>query len=250
MSKTAIITGGGRGIGYGIATCLAEKEINLVLADIDSERARESAAQLKKNHDMAAEGIYCDVTDRASVESCLKATLERFQSVDILINNAGICPFIDVMEMDEATFRKTLDVNLVGSFHCSQLVGQHMKERGKGGRIVYITSLSENVTGPQQVDYAASKGGLRMLMRGFATALGPCGITCNAVAPGLIYTDMTSWHWDKPENQEFAKKRIPLGRLGTPLDIGKAVRYLVSEDSEYINGITITVDGGHQAKSY
>jgi NAD(P)-dependent dehydrogenase (short-subunit alcohol dehydrogenase family) len=122
-----------------------------------------------------------------------------------------------------------------------------MIERGEGGRIVFITSLSENVTGPSQVDYGASKAGMRMLMRGFATALGRHAITCNAVAPGMILTDMTRHHWEKPEQQEFIRRRVPVGRIGTPEDIGSAVAFLASPEAAYISGVTLTVDGGHQA---
>jgi NAD(P)-dependent dehydrogenase (short-subunit alcohol dehydrogenase family) len=119
--------------------------------------------------------------------------------------------------------------------------------QGTGGRVIFITSLAENVTGPQQVDYGASKGGMRMTMVGFATALGKHGITCNAVVPGMILTDMTRFHWEQPENAEFIKNRVPVGRIGEPADIGNAVAFLASMEAEYISGITLRVDGGHQA---
>ncbi|NQU43487.1 SDR family oxidoreductase, partial [bacterium] len=158
-----------------------------------------------------------------------------------------ICPFIDAMKLKPEVWQKTLDVNLTGAFHCTQVVAKQMIEQGEGGRIVFITSLSENVTGPQQVDYGASKAGLRMTMRGFATALGTHGITCNAVAPGMILTDMTRHHWEKSGPAKFIKKRVPVGRIGTPEDIGHAVVFLASSEAEYISGVTLTVDGGHQA---
>jgi NAD(P)-dependent dehydrogenase (short-subunit alcohol dehydrogenase family) len=151
------------------------------------------------------------------------------------------------MKMAPEVWQKTLDVNLTGAFHCSQVVARSMIAQRRGGRIVFITSLSENVTRPAQVDYGASKAGLRMAMRGFATALGPHGITCNAVAPGMILTDMTKHHWSKPGPAAFIKKRVPVGRIGTPADIGHAVVFLASPEAGYISGITLTVDGGHQA---
>jgi NAD(P)-dependent dehydrogenase (short-subunit alcohol dehydrogenase family) len=116
-----------------------------------------------------------------------------------------------------------------------------------GGRVVFITSLAENVTSPMQVDYGASKGGMRMTMVGFATALGKHGITCNAVAPGMILTDMTRHHWEQPGPAEQIKVRVPVGRIGTPTDIGNAVAFLASEEASYISGVTLRVDGGHQA---
>jgi 3-oxoacyl-[acyl-carrier protein] reductase len=122
-----------------------------------------------------------------------------------------------------------------------------MIAHGEGGRVVFITSLAENVTGPLQVDYGASKAGMRMTMVGFATALGRHGITCNAVAPGMILTDMTRHHWEQPGPAAEIKVRVPVGRLGTPEDIGHAVVFLASPEAAYINGVTLRVDGGHQA---
>jgi len=139
-----------------------------------------------------------------------------------------------------------LDVNLTGGFNCTQIVARQMIQQGKGGRIIFITSLAENVTNAAQVDYGASKAGARMTMAGFAAALGQHKITCNAIAPGMIYTPLTSSHWDKPENVEALRNRVPMGRIGQPDDIGKAAVFLASPDAEYISGITLRVDGGHQ----
>jgi L-rhamnose 1-dehydrogenase len=174
-------------------------------------------------------------------------TCRRFGGVDILVNNAGICPFIEVMDMSPEVFTHTLDVNLTGAFHCTQLAGRAMIEQGKGGRVVFITSLAVNVTSSAQADYAASKAGLHMLMKSFAIALGKHGITCNAVAPGMILTDMTRFYWEKPEPAAFIKTRVPAGRIGTPEDVGNAVALLCSEEAGYINGVGLIVDGGHQA---
>jgi NAD(P)-dependent dehydrogenase (short-subunit alcohol dehydrogenase family) len=245
--KVAIITGAARGIGFGIATCLARKGVKIVIADMNGEIAKQSASALAKETGTETLGFACDITQRRQVEAMVQQTTQRFGQVDILVNNAGICPFVDIMEMSEAMFKKTLDVNLTGAFHCTQFVAREMIRRGKGGRIIFITSLAANVTGAAQGDYAASKAGLHMLMKTFAIALGPRGITCNAVAPGMILTDMTRFHWEKPENTELIKQRVPVGRIGTPEDIGNAVALLCAEEAAYINGIGIIVDGGHQA---
>ena len=244
--KVAIVTGGGRGIGLGIAKCLAVRGAAVVLADIDADQAPKAAAELA---DAGARtlALACDIADRAQVEAVVARTVEHFGRIDILVNNAGICPFVEIMEMDPETWNRTIDVDLNGAFHCTQLVAREMIRQERGGRIVFITSLAENVTGPAQVDYGAAKGGLRMMMVGFATALGRHGITCNAVAPGMILTDMTRFHWEKPENAESIKKRVPVGRIGTPEDIGKAVAFLAGDDAAYISGISLRVDGGHQA---
>jgi L-rhamnose 1-dehydrogenase len=247
-SRVVVITGAARGIGYGIAECFAAQGNRIAIADLDAEQAAAAAGRLKAESGAADTiGLGCDVADRASVKAMIAAVVECFGRLDVLVNNAGICPFVDVMEMSPEMWEKTIDINLNGAFHCTQLAAEKMIAQGDGGRVVFITSLAENVTGPAQVDYGASKGGMRMCMVGFATALGKHGITCNAVAPGMILTDMTRFHWDKPENQEFIKSRVPARRIGNPTDIGNAVVFLASEKAEYISGVTLRVDGGHQA---
>ena len=246
-AKVALITGAARGIGYGIATCLARQGTQIVIADMNGDSAQKSAAQLATDTGVKALGLACDITDRAQVEALVRETIKQFGQIDILVNNAGICPFVDIMEMSEAMFKKTIDVNLHGAFHCTQLVAREMLQRGQGGRIIFITSLAVNVTAAAQGDYAASKAALHMLMKSFAIALGPKGITCNGVAPGMILTDMTRFHWEKPEPAAFVKQRVPVGRIGTPEDIGNAVTLLCSDEAAYINGVGLIVDGGHQA---
>ncbi len=246
--RVVIITGAARGIGYGIAECFAAKGDRLVIADLDRAAAERAAAGLTESAGASeAIGLACDVADRASVRAMIDAVIERMGRIDVLVNNAGICPFVDVMEMTPETWERTIDVNLNGAFHCTQIAAEHMIAAGDGGRVIFITSLAENVTGPAQVDYGASKGGLRMTMVGFATALGRHGITCNAIAPGMILTDMTRHHWEQPGPAEEIKVRVPVGRIGTPTDIGNAAVFLASKEAEYISGVTLRVDGGHQA---
>ena len=246
-AKVALITGAARGIGYGIATCLARQGTRIVIADMNGASAKKSAVQLAKDTGVKTLGVACDVTSRRQVAAVVKKTIQQFGQIDILVNNAGIGPFVDIMEMSEEVFKKTLEVNLTGAFHCTQLVAKEMIKRGQGGRIIFITSLAVNVSSAAQGDYAASKAGLHMLMKSFAIALGPKGITCNGVAPGMILTDMTRFHWEKPEPAAFVKQRVPVGRIGTPEDIGNAVTLLCSDAAAYINGVGLIVDGGHQA---
>lgn len=245
--QVVIITGGGRGIGLGIARCFAAKKAKLVIADKDGKLAEEAAEALRGQGASAAIAVRCDVSARESVERMVVRAVQELGRIDVLVNNAGICPFVDVMELTPEVWQKTLDVNLTGAFHCTQVVARQMIAQGDGGRIIFITSLAEQVTGPAQVDYAASKAGMRMTMRGFATALGKHRITCNAVAPGMILTDMTRYHWEKPGPAKSIKERVPMGRIGMPEDIGHAVVFLASPEAEYISGTTLTVDGGHQA---
>ena len=246
-NQTVIITGAARGIGLEIAKCFAQQRARIVIADLDLESAERAAQDVKADDAADALGLRCDVARRDEVEAMVDATAARFGGIDVLINNAGICPFVDVMELTPEVWQRTLDVNLTGAFHCTQCAARKMIAQGRGGRIVFIASLAENVTGPAQVDYGASKAGLRMTMVGFATALGKHGITCNAVGPGMILTPMTAFHWEKTENAAFIKQRVPVGRIGTPEDVGRACVFLASPEAEYINGITLRVDGGHQA---
>ena len=245
--KVVIITGGARGIGYGIGTCFARTGAAIAIADLNLDDAEAAAIKLVEAGARDAIGLPCDVADRGTVENMVKAVVDHFGHIDVLINNAGICPFVDVMEMSPEVWQKTLDVNLTGAYHCTQIAGQRMIDQGTGGRVVFITSLAANVTSPSQVDYAASKGGMHMTMVGFATSLGHHGITCNAVAPGMIMTPMTEHHWKKPGPAEQIKQRVPMGRIGRPEDVGHACVFLASEEAEYVSGISIRVDGGHQA---
>lgn len=245
--QVVIITGAARGIGFGIATCFARQGAKIVVADVDGTSADRAAEELKKLGAGGAIGAACDVSDRAAISATLDKTIQAFGGVDVLVNNAGICPFVDGMKMTPEVWRRTLDVNLTGAWNCTQIIGKRMIEQKTGGRVVCITSLSENLSNGAQVDYAASKSGLRMMTVSFATSLGRKGITCNCVAPGHIITDMTRHHWETPGPAEEIKKRVPVGRIGTPEDIGHVVVFLASPQAEYINGITIRVDGGFQA---
>jgi len=249
VPRTVVISGAARGIGYGIAECFVRLGDRIVVADVDGNAANKAADNLNRMQSVGCVGLQCDVSDRTQVERVVSQTIARFGQIDVLVNNAGICPFIDAMVLTPDVWQRTLDVNLTGAFHFTQLVSRHMIERKSGGRIIFITSLGENVINPNQVDYGASKAGLRMLMVGFATALGPHGITCNAVAPGMIMTDMTSSYWTQEEPARQIKQRVPVGRIGTPEDVGHAVVFLASAEAGYVSGVSLRVDGGHQTRA-
>ena len=246
QNQVVIITGAAQGIGYGIAECFARKGASIVVADAKAEAVDSAAQKLKEAGAPEAIGASCDITSRLQIDEMVSRTLERFGRIDVLVNNAGVCPFIPVMEMDAATWQRTLDINLTGAFNCTQAVAAKMIEAGHGGKIIFITSLAETLTQPTQVDYGASKAGLKMAMAGFATALGEHGITCNAIAPGMILTPLTESHWSRPGPAEQIKQLVPMKRIGTPHDIGNAAVCLASPEAAYIPGITLRVDGGFQ----
>lgn len=243
--QIVIVTGGAQGIGFGICRRFSHAGSTVIVADINESAAHEAASKLSDEGAAASEGIHCDVTDLESIERTLDTVIERYGHVDVLVNNAGICPFTHVMEMSSETWQRSVDVNLTAPYEFTQAFAKRLIDRGRPGRVIFITSLADTMTNPLQVDYAATKSGLRMLMAGFATALGPHQINCNAVAPGHVRTPLTEHGWGTPEGQAKIPHVIPLGRLGQPEDIGDACVYLASPQASYVNGITLRVDGGN-----
>ncbi|MFP4552096.1 MAG: SDR family NAD(P)-dependent oxidoreductase [Spirochaetales bacterium] len=245
MNQTVIVTGGAQGIGYGICTAFAKAGATVVIADINQERAEQAKQRLAEVSSAQHLALECDVTDDDSIERLLDGVEAKLGTADVLVNNAGICPFVHAMEMDLATWQRSIAVNLTAPFRFTQKFAKRLMNNERQGAIIYITSLADTMTNPVQVDYAATKSGLRMMMAGFATALGPHGIRCNAVAPGHVRTPLTEHGWGTPEGQARIPKVIPLARLGQPEDIGNACVFLASEQASYVNGITLRVDGGN-----
>lgn len=235
MSKVALITGGSRGIGRGIAEYLNEKGFSVA---ITSRREADGDAQKK---------FLCIVADNASAEARQKAvdeTLARFGRIDILVNNAGIAPRVraDLLEMEEDSMRELLDVNLVGPFFLTQLVAKHMIEKG-GGTIINITSMSSYTVSVNRGEYCVSKAGLSMMTQLFAVRLAEHGIPVYEIRPGIIATDMTSKVKDKYDAL-IANGITPIKRWGYPEDIAKAVYALSLDLLPFSTGEVINVDGG------
>ena len=246
-NKVAFVTGGARGIGYGIARRFAEEGASVVLADINQAHADESAGRITAETGRRALALPCDVTDRPAVDAAVARTVREFGGLDILVSNAGICPFVEFLDLDNATWQRTVDVILTGAFNTGQAVAHAMIAGGRQGRIIFITSLATLSAAGNQADYAAAKSGERMLMAAMAVALGRHSITVNAVAPGVIYTEMGKHHWDVPEHRKQFDLENPIGRLGEPRDIANAALFLALGESEYVTGGTIRVDGGRMA---
>lgn len=238
-NKTAIVTGSRRGIGKGIAIALAKEGCNIVVSDIDQKDCEEVAEEMKKLG-VKALGIKCDVSNKAEVEELFKKTVKEFGKLDILINNAGIFPFVPFKEMKESDWDKVLDVNLKSVFLCSQEAAKIIPE---GGRIITISSIASVVGFEGLVHYCASKGGIDAFTRALALELAPKKITVNAIAPGAIDTPGAS----VSSNEEVRKQTIamiPLARMGQPEDIANAVLFLASDKANYITGQIIIIDGG------
>lgn len=254
QGQTAIVTGAARGIGKGIALCLAREGANVVVADVNLESATAAADELRRQG-MSAIPAQVDITQSAQVDEMVKATISRFGKVDILVNNAGVVSNSPILELSEEEWDRTIAVNLKGVFLCSKRVAQAMAPQ-RSGRIINISSLSGKVGAPGQAAYCASKHGVIGLTLVLATDLGQYGITANAVCPGTSETEMMHVVMAKraasrgqtvEEVQQGILAKTPLGRFGRPEDIGQVVVFLASPGSAYVTGQAIDVDGGRRA---
>jgi len=249
--KVAIVTGGGRGLGKAMARGMAEAGAKLAIPDIQKDLAEESAADLAELG-VDTLPIHADVTDAESVERAVERVLEEWGRIDVLLNNAGICKNIPAEDMSEADWQEVIDVNLKGVFLCAREVGSHMIERGEGGSIVNISSMSGFIVNyPQpQVSYNASKAGVTMITKSLASEWAQHGIRVNQIAPGYMATEMTKkYKSSHPEEAErFWITPTPMQRLGEPEELAGAAVYLASEASSFTTGSTIVIDGGYTVR--
>lgn len=238
--KIAIITGGGRGIGREIALALAEEGADIALFDVNEEALSATCKELQ-GLGRRAEGFVVDVTNSKMVDEGVAKVLDKLGRIDILINNAGITKDGLIVRMDDAQWDQVLDINLKGSFLCTRSVAKHMMKQ-RHGCIVNIASIVGIIGNPGQANYSASKAGLIGLTKTVAKELASRGVTCNAIAPGFIKTEMTD------KLPEAAKQKlmeaIPMSALGEPKDIAQAALFLVSSAARYITGHVLVVDGG------
>jgi 3-oxoacyl-[acyl-carrier protein] reductase len=238
--KVAIITGAASGIGFAAAFSFARQGAKVAVVDFNKELGNESVRDLK-SEGYDASFFQVNVADRESVDEMVKAVLGKYGRIDILVNNAGITKDGMLSKLSVEDFQKVIDVNLTGVFHCTQAVLPTMVEQGKG-KIINTSSVSGVYGNVGQTNYAATKAGVVGMTKTWAKELGRKGINVNAVAPGFIETGMTA---KVPEKiLEQMKMMVPLGRLGVPEDIANAYLFLASEESNYVNGTVLHVDGG------
>jgi 3-oxoacyl-[acyl-carrier protein] reductase len=240
---TAIITGGGSGIGAGIARMFGALGASLTIADVEMETAEEVAAELE------AAGYpvlltQTDVQDAAQVEAMVAATLERFGAIDTLVNSAGVGTLSSIVEMLEEEWDWVMGVNLKGTFLCTRAAVRWWLEVERPGRIINLSSINERVPLAGESHYCASKAGVMMFTRAAALELAPYGIQINAIAPAMIATPMTEEVRVVPELHEAHMKQVPLGRFGQPEDVAKVAAFLASPWSGWITGASLPVDGG------
>lgn len=239
--RTALVTGAGSGIGAAIATHLAARGANVVVNDIDPAAAERTAAAIAAASGIAV-AFAADVTSEPEVRAMCRRILETFGALDILVNNAGVLSTTPTAELAVDAWERTLAVNLTGAFNCCRAVLPAMQQR-RYGKIINIASLAGESGGISVgVDYAASKGGLLALTRRLALEVAAFAINVNAIAPGTTSTPMVDAMPEEDRTALLAK--IPLGRFATPADIAYATCFLAGDESSFITGATLDVNGG------
>ena len=248
--KVAVVTGSARGIGLACARKFAEEGARVAMLDIEQDAGENAARSLAEEFGDVA-FFHCDVGDENEVSRAFAAVSEAFESVDILMNNAGINRPAEFLDLDIETFDQVIRTNLRSVFLCCQAAGRSMRDRGKGGAIVNMASTSVSMTMPNLAAYAASKGGIASITIAMALSLAPYGIRANSVGPGTIATEMTR---DRLLGTEESRHRIlsrtPLGRVGEGEDVANVVSFLASDAASYVTGQNIYIDGGRKGLNY
>jgi len=239
--KTAVVTGGSRGIGRSIALELAAKGANVVVNYTSRYEAALSVVREIEEFGVSGMAVKADVSKAEEVENLVNEVLNKFGGIDILINNAGITRDNLIIRMTEQEFDEVINTNLKGAFICTKAVSRVMIKQ-KSGKIINVSSIVGIIGNAGQSNYAAAKAGLIGFTKSMAKELAKRGINVNAVAPGFIQTDMTSVLTDKVKEELI--NSIPQKRIGMPEDVAKAVLFLASEYSDYITGQVIHIDGG------
>ncbi|MDR3274741.1 MAG: 3-oxoacyl-[acyl-carrier-protein] reductase [Endomicrobium sp.] len=239
--KTAVITGSAQGIGKAIAEIFASEGAKIVISDINIESAQQTADAIKTQYAIEAIAVAGNVSKLEDCEVLVKTSLDKFNKIDILINNAGITKDNLVLRMSEAEWDAVIAVNLKGVFNCIKSVSRYMLKR-REGRIINIASVVGQMGNAGQINYSASKGGIIAVTKTCAREFASRNILVNAIAPGFIRTAMT----DKltEEQKQAMTSTIPLARLGEVSDIAKASLFLAGDDSAYITGQVLAVNGG------
>jgi 3-oxoacyl-[acyl-carrier protein] reductase len=239
--KTAVITGSGRGLGKAIALMMAAKGANIVLNDIERSDCIDDTCSEMKTAGYNVIAVKGDVRNSDDVKKLFTSAQDTFGSVDILVNNAGVTKDGLMIRMSEDDWDLVLDINLKGAFICTKTCARYMI-RQKSGVIVNIASVAGVMGNPGQANYSSSKAGLIGLTKTTAKELSSKNIRCNAVAPGIIRSRMTDILSDKVK-QDYLDS-IPLGRFGEPEDVAKVVCFLASDESSYVTGQVVNIDGG------
>lgn len=243
-NKVALITGASSGIGKGIAEEFVKQGAKVVINYFPSDKGATTAAEMVKELGEHTLALPADVSKRDQVEKMFADAVAHFGRIDIVVSNAGIekqIPFPDITDDD---WNKIMSVNLYGAFVVSQTAVRQMIKQGNGGKMIFISSVHEDIPFPQHTVYCATKGAVRMMMRNMAVDLAPHQINVNNIAPGAIATPINQAVLDNPQDKKNAESEIPWGRFGTPEEVAHVAVFLASGDSDYVTGSTYYVDGG------
>jgi glucose 1-dehydrogenase len=249
--QKALVTGANSGIGEGVARALAAAGADVVVNYVTRPGDAERLVAALEAQGVGAIAIRADVSREIEVRSMFEAMRAAWGTIDILVSNAGLQRDAALVDMTLEQWNTVLDVNLTGTFLCVREAAREMIRRGPRpevsratGKIVCISSVHERIPWAGHVNYAASKGGMMLFMQSVAQELAPHRIRVNSVAPGAIETPINTAAWETPGAVEQLLTMIPYGRIGQPVDIGRAVAWLVSDDADYVHGTTLFVDGG------
>jgi NAD(P)-dependent dehydrogenase (short-subunit alcohol dehydrogenase family) len=246
--KVALVTGAAQGIGRGIAETFAAEGADLILNDVAHSNQAEELRDKLRYSGRRALFIQADVSSRERVEAMFDRAWKEMGPIDILVNNAGIETIVPFLEMTDQQWHDVANVNLMGSWLCSQVFCRRATAAHRPGAIVNIGSIQAARVLPGRTHYAASKLAIEALTRNVSAEMTPLGIRVNCIHPGLIETPMTSWILNNPDLLQGVLHQISLGRAGQPSEIGKAAAFLASDEASYITGQSIYVDGGWVGK--
>ena len=247
--KVALVTGGSRGIGRGIAEIFAEEGADVAVNYVNGADKAEEVAQYVRSKGRRAITVQADVSKRAQVEPMVEKVWKELGPVDILVNNAGIETIVPFLELTDDQWTKLVDINLRGCWLTSQVVCRKLVAAKRPGSIVHIGSIQAAKVLPGRTHYAPTKLGLEALTRNMSAEMTPGhGIRINCVHPGLIETDMTDWVMKSPDILPLVLQQISLGRAGQPREVGSVVAFIASDEASYLTGQSLHVDGGWQGK--
>ena len=250
-NQVALITGGSSGIGKGIALAMADEGADVIVNYIGDEKEAHKLVDEIRKKGVRAIALEADVSDEEQVQRLFDKARGQFGTVHILVNNAGIQKDAPFDEMTMADWQKVIDVNLTGAFLCAREAVREFKKRGSidekdytAGRIIFISSVHQTIPWAGRANYAAAKGGLELLMKSLAQEVAADKIRVNSIAPGAVKTDINRSAWETPEAEAELLKLIPWNRVGEARDIGSVAVWLASDESDYVHGTTLVVDGG------
>jgi len=245
QDKVALVTGASSGIGKAIATRFAAEGAHVVVNYRPGGQPETEVAQsVAKSFGPTSIAIPADVSNREDVERMMQRALGEFGRIDIAVNNAGIEIKKPFLEVTDEEWNKVIAVNLFGSYLVTQVAARQMVKQGEGGKLIFISSVHEDIPFPDYTAYCASKGGVRMMMRNLAIELAPYRINVNNIAPGAIATPINQAVLDDPTASKNAVSEIPWGRFGRPEEVAAVAVFLASDEAEYVTGSTYYVDGG------